>query len=210
MCPWCSVNTGGWGSKQWTFQAIIQTILFSLKSNLFTLIRVAKMTKAGKTTYWQVRGHRQVVYLGGVPRESEWGVEDLPTQRDHIGGGRAWITSGALRIQSSYQSCPESTWGSPRSSCLRWLEGFLPWKCISKLHSWIWVELLCCFRIQDPNQTIREHVLGGEMLSVQDDSELTRRRSTLAAVDIEEDWLDGMWVTQSVCHGHWGGWFAAR
>ena len=115
------------------------------------------------------------------------GVEDPPTQGDHTGGGLAWITSGALRIQSSYQNCPENPWGSPRSSCLRWLEGFLPWKCISKLHSWIWVELLCCFRIQDPNQTIREHVLGGEMLSVQNDSELTRRRSTLAAVDIEED-----------------------
>lgn len=53
------MDTGGGGSKQWSSQAIIQTILFSLKSNLFTLMRVAEMTKADKTTYWQVSRHWQ-------------------------------------------------------------------------------------------------------------------------------------------------------
>lgn len=103
------------------------------------------------------------------------GAEGPPAQKDHAGGGRAWIASGALRTQSSYQNCPEreSAWGSLPNSCLRWLEGS------SRLHSWIWAEILSCFRIQDPNQTIRELVLGGEMLSVQDDSGLTRGRSTL-------------------------------
>ena len=149
-CPQCSMDTGGEGSKQWSSQAIIQTILFSLKSNLFTLMRVAEMTKADKTTYWQVSGHWQVVYLRGVPRESEWG-QKAPLPRETM-----LEVAGPDRLRSSQDTefLPELSRRGERLGVSPQLLSVAGWRsppgCTHGFGlNWMW-----------------EHILGGETLSV--------------------------------------------
>lgn len=76
------------------------------------------MTKAGKTTYWQVRGHRQVVYLGGVPRESECAPPPRETTLEVAGPGQPQELSGYRVPTRTVQKAPGGLPAAP--VCAGW------------------------------------------------------------------------------------------